>query len=208
MSEKSCWIILPKKVNSRYRSETLLKQISLQVFLNYCSNILVVGFVYFLSDFSRSRSSDLKAFCKKNVFLKKSEFNGKHLCQSFLLKLQNALKKRLWCMCFSVNFTKVLRNFLYKLSFVEHLQRFGSEIAKFQAVSSPFLKEAVIFNCLSIKNNKTWYFVIYLPLISFKIMLTKYIFDYHPILEKKTEGVEDMEFQRVLKKESRDSRVN
>ena len=75
---------------------------------------------------------------------------------------------------------------IFELSFVEHLQRFGSEIGKFQAVSSPFLKEAVVFNCLSIKNNKTWYFVIHLPLISFKIMLTKYIFDYHPIPEKKT----------------------
>ena len=44
-------IILPKKVNSEYTSETLLKQISLQVFLNYCTIILVVGFEYFLSDF-------------------------------------------------------------------------------------------------------------------------------------------------------------
>ena len=43
-------IILPKKVNSQYTSETLLKQISLHVFLNYCTNILVVGFEYFLSD--------------------------------------------------------------------------------------------------------------------------------------------------------------
>ena len=82
---------------------------------------------------------------------------------------------------------------------MEPLQRFTFEIAKFQATSSPFLKEAVAFNCLSIKNNKTWYFLIHPPLISFKMMLTKLIFDYHPILEKnQIGGVEDMEFQRVL----------
>ena len=47
-----------------------LKQISLHVFLKYCTNILVVDFVYFLSDFLRSRSSDANAFFKnkKNVF--------------------------------------------------------------------------------------------------------------------------------------------
>ena len=33
MSEKDCWIILPKKVNIQYRSESLLKQISLEMFL-------------------------------------------------------------------------------------------------------------------------------------------------------------------------------
>ena len=93
-------------------SETLLKQISLCVFLNYCTNILVVGFVYFLSDFSRSRSSDLKAFRKKNLFLKNVRIQKKKSCASLLLKLQNVLKKRLWHRSFSVNFTKFLRNVL------------------------------------------------------------------------------------------------
>ena len=85
--------MLPKKVNSQYRSETKLKKISLQVFLNYCSNILMVGFALisqgFLSGFSRSRSSDLKAFLKKMCFKKVSEFKGKHLRQNLLLKLKN-----------------------------------------------------------------------------------------------------------------------
>ena len=72
--------ILSKKVNSRYRSETLLKQISLQVPLNYCINILVVGFVYFLNDFSRRRSSDLKAFCKKRFVFKKIQNSKENTC--------------------------------------------------------------------------------------------------------------------------------
>ena len=143
-----------KKVNSHCWSETLLEQFSLQVFLNYCTSLLVVGFVYFLSGFSRCRSSDLKPFWRK-CFLKTSEFKGNRLCQSLLLKLQNSLKKRLWHRSLSVNFIKFLRNVLQKLCFVELLQRFASEIAKFQDTSSPFLKEPVAFNCLSIKNHKT-----------------------------------------------------
>ena len=40
--------------------------------------------------------------------------------------------------------------------------------------------------------------------VTFKMMLTKHIFDYHPIPEKKQiGGVEDMEFQA-----SRNSRIN
>ena len=46
-----------------------------------------------------------------------------------------------------------------------------------------------------------WYFQIHLSLIYFKTMLSKHVFDDHPIPEKnQTGGVEDMEFQRVLKK--------
>ena len=41
------------------------------------------------------------------------------------------------------------------------------------------------------------------------MMLTKHIFDYHPIPEKKqTGGVEDMGFQRVLKKTCRNKIKN
>ena len=108
------------------------------------------------------------------------------MCQSLLLKLENVLKKRLRHRSFSVNFTKFLRNVLQKLCFVEPLQRFASEIAKFQATPLLFIKESVVSNCLSIKNNKTWYFLIHLPLIFLKIILPRHIFDYHPILEKKT----------------------
>ena len=177
MIEESCWIILLKSVNSQYRSETILKQISLQVFLNYCSKILVVGFVVisqgFLSGFSKSRSSDLKAFCKKMCFKKISEFKGKHLCQCLLLKLCNVWKKRLWHRSFYVNFTK------FKC-FVEAVLRTSTKVCfwnrvTFQTTSSLFLKESVVFNCLNIKNNKTWSFLIHPPLISFRIMLSRHI---------------------------------
>ena len=94
MSEKSCWIILFEKVNSRYMSETLLKQISLQVFLNYCINILVVGLVYFLSDFSRSRSSNLKAFCKKSLFFKNSKIQRKTLVPESSFEVAECFKKK------------------------------------------------------------------------------------------------------------------
>ena len=70
------------------------------------------------------------------------------------------------------------------------------------------MKESVVFNCLSMKK-KTWYFFIHLPLIYFKIILPKHIFDYHPIPEKNQIGkIQDMEFQGVLKKASRNSRIN
>ena len=114
MSKKSCWIILPKKVNSRYRSETLLKQISLQVFLNYCSNILVVGFVYFLIDFSRSRSSDLKAFCKKQLFLKKFRIQRKTLVPESSFKVAECFKKETLAQVFLCKFHKI-----FKKCFVE-----------------------------------------------------------------------------------------
>ena len=149
---------------------------------------------------------------QKKLFLKISEFKGKYLCQSLLLKLQNILKKRLWHRSFSVNFTKLLRNVLEKLCFVKPLQRFASEIAKLKATSSLFLKEAVLFNYLSIKSNKTWYFLIHPPLISFKMMLAKHIFYDHPLPERKpnrgswrygiSKGIEKskQKFQNQLKK--------
>ena len=155
------------------------------MFLNNCTNILVSGFAYFLSDFSKSRSSDLKA---KKYFKNISQFKGEHLCPSLLLKLQNVLKKRLCHRSFSVNFTKFLRNVLQKLYFVEPQQMFASKIAKLQATSSLFIKYSVVFNGLSIKNNKTWYFIINLPLIFLKIIQPKHIFDYDFIPEKTSRG--------------------
>ena len=51
--------------------------------------------------------------------------------------------------------------------------------------------------------NKTWHFFIHLPLIYFKIILPKHIFDYHPIPEKNQIGkIQDMEFEGVLKKQA------
>ena len=97
---------------------------------------------------------------------------------------------------------------MYKLCFLELLQRFASEIATFQASSSFFIKESVVFNCLNIKINKTWVFIIHLPLIYFKIILPKQIFNYHPIPEKKQiGGIQDMEFERILEKNTRNSKT-
>ena len=79
------------------------------------------------------------------------------LAQVFLCKFHKIFQK-----CFVV----------LKKPFWEPLQRFASEIAKFQATSSLFLKESVVFNFLNIKN-KTWYFLIHPPLIS-------------PLFQKKT----------------------
>ena len=65
---------------------------------------------------------------------------------------------------------------------------FASKIAKLQATSSLFIKYSVVFNGLSIKNNKTWYFIINLPLIFLKIIQPKHIFDYDFIPEKTRRG--------------------
>ena len=54
-------------------------------------------------------------FCKKGVFENFRKFIGKHLCQSLFfnkvagLRPATLLKKRLWHMCFTVNFVKFLR---------------------------------------------------------------------------------------------------
>ena len=116
MSEKSCWIILPKKVNSWYRSETLLKQISLHMFLNYCTNILVVGFVYFLSNLSRSISSELKTFCKTNkkMFLKDFRIQRKTLVPESSFKVAECFKKETLAQVFLCKFHKT-----FKKCFVE-----------------------------------------------------------------------------------------
>ena len=112
MSEKY-YLILSKKVNSRYRSETLLKEISLHVFLNYCTNILVVGFAYFLSDFSRSRSSDLKASCKK-MFLKDFRIQRKTLVPETSFKVGECFKEETLAQVFLCKFHKI-----FKKCFVE-----------------------------------------------------------------------------------------
>ena len=105
MSEKNCWIILPKKVNSWYRSETLLKQSSLHVFLNYCNNILVVGFAYFRKDFSRSRSSDPKHFAKK-MFLKDFRIQMKTHVPESSFKVARFFKKETLAQVFLCKFHK------------------------------------------------------------------------------------------------------
>ena len=65
----------------------------------------------------------------KGVVRNFAELTGKHLCQGLFfdkvtcLESCNLIKKRLWQMCFSVNFAKFVR-----MSFVtEHLWTTGSE---------------------------------------------------------------------------------
>ena len=170
----------------------------------------MVGFVYFLSNLSRSISSELKTFCKTNkkIFLKDFRIQRKTLVPESSFKVAECFKKQTLEQVFICKFHKILRNVLQKL-FLEPLQRFTSEIAKFQAASSLFLKESVFFNCISIRNSKTWYFLIHPPLISYKMMLTKHI-SITTLFQKKKQirGVADMEFQRVLRKASRNSRIN
>ena len=126
MSEKGCWIILPKMVNSHYRSETLRKQVSFQAFWNYCSSILVVGLVVisqgFLSDFSRSTSSDLKAFCKKIVF-KKFQNSKRNTCVRVFFQSCWIFKKKTLEQVFLCKFHKILKKY-----FVEAVLRSSTKV--------------------------------------------------------------------------------
>ena len=68
------------------------------------------------------RSSHQRCSMKKGVLGNFPKFTGKHLCRVyFLIKLQarpaNLLRRRLWHMCFPVNFEKFLRTPFY----IEHL---------------------------------------------------------------------------------------
>ena len=68
------------------------------------------------------RSSHQRCSMKKSVLGNFPKFTGKHLCRVyFLIKLQarpaNLLRRRLWHMCFPVNFEKFLRTPFY----IEHL---------------------------------------------------------------------------------------
>ena len=72
---------------------------------------------------SKCRSSRPEAFYKKGIFRNFAKFTGNHLCQSLFfnkvagLRPVTLLKKRLWYMCFPVNFTKFLRTPF----FIDHL---------------------------------------------------------------------------------------
>ena len=150
-------------------------------------------------------------FAKKKLFLKNFRIQRKTLVPESSFKVAECFKKQTLEQVFICKFHKILRNVLQKL-FLEPLQRFTSEIAKFQAASSLFLKESVFFNCISIRNSKTWYFLIHPPLISYKMMLTKHISITTLFQKKKTnkgscghgisKGIEKskQKFQNQLKK--------
>ena len=69
---------------------------------------------------STIRSSRPDVFCEKGVFRNFVKFTGKHLRQGLFfnkvagLRPATLLKKRLWCRCFPVNFTKFLRTPFFK----------------------------------------------------------------------------------------------
>ena len=126
MSEKSC-----SSENTTWRGQLLIQAWNfikvnfsvavLKLFYQHSSGKFRVtierfaSFVYFLSIFSRSRSSYLQAFCKKDVFKMFSEFKGKHLCQSLLSnKVAGCFKKRLLHRSFSVNFLRFIRTTMFR----------------------------------------------------------------------------------------------
>ena len=106
-----------------------------------------VLYVCFLGNFPSSRSSLLKGFCKKGVFL---ELKGKHLCQGLFSNKVACFKKRLVHRSFSVNAAKFLRTAM----FVELPHRFASGAAKFQVTFISPLLNQFFFNCLHTQKKK------------------------------------------------------
>ena len=84
-------------------------------FLLVCTEIVAMKILVF-------RSSRLEVFCKKVVLRNFTKFTGKYLCQSFFfnkaagVRSATLLKKRLWHMCFPVNFVRFPRISFY----IEH----------------------------------------------------------------------------------------
>ena len=70
----------------------------------------MVGFVYFLSDFSRSRSSDLKAFYKKHLFLKNFRIQRKTFVPESTFKIAGYFKKETLSQAFLCKFHKMFKN--------------------------------------------------------------------------------------------------
>ena len=58
----------------------LYEKKSLPLLINYFTNILVVSFVYFLSNFSSSRSSHLQALCQKVFLIKNFQSSKENTC--------------------------------------------------------------------------------------------------------------------------------
>ena len=102
---------------------------------------------------------------------------------------------------------------IFKKCFVEAMfcrtstQKFASEIAKFQATSSRFIQESVVFNCLSIKITNPSIFLSTCPYFILKSFYPN-TFLITTLFQKKKEGNQDMEFEGVLVKTSRDSRID
>ena len=56
-------------------------------------------------------------FCKKGVHRNFAKSTGKQLCQSFFFN--TVAKRRLWHMCFPVNFVKFVRAAFYRTTLVD-----------------------------------------------------------------------------------------
>ena len=88
------------------------------------SQIINSGVAFENRNVALHRTSRLDVFSRKGVLRNFANFTGKHLCQSFFfnkvanLRPATLLKKRLWHMCFPVNFVKFLRTPLL----TEHLR--------------------------------------------------------------------------------------
>ena len=84
----------------------LMADISLMIY-DLCRSLLVQDKI--------DRSSHRRCSVKKGVLRNSAKFTGKHLYQSFFfnkvvdLRPETLLKKRLWHICFPVNFAKFLR---------------------------------------------------------------------------------------------------
>ena len=80
----------------------LYEKKSLPLLINYFTNILVVSSVYFLSNFSSSRSSHLQALCQKVI--KNFQSSKENTCARVVGSFRNRLLHR----SFSLNFWKFL----------------------------------------------------------------------------------------------------
>ena len=111
-----CQSLLFNKACNIIKRETLEQAFSCEL-LDLFKNPFFTFFLLF------DRSSRPEVFFRKGVLRNFAKFTGKRLCQSLFfnkvagLRSATVFKKRLWHMCFPVNFAKFLRT----LFFIEHL---------------------------------------------------------------------------------------
>ena len=93
-----------------------LRKCNLQIKTYNCSPVFIKFSCQKMSSiFSLFRSSHRRYSVRKGVLRNFAKFTGKHLCQSLFfnkvagLRSAALLKKRLWRLCFPVNFVKFLR---------------------------------------------------------------------------------------------------
>ena len=92
---------------------------------NNSSNVLQMFFMT-IQIVAPYKSSHRRFSVRKGVLRNFAKFTGKHLCQSlFFNNLFLILKKRLWHMCFPVNFAKFLRTPFLKNTSGRLLQTFA-----------------------------------------------------------------------------------